>query len=72
MVCGVAVVDDLFEMLLHGPESRAHVVIDIARQVCDSVGEDLLPQRGLVQRLLRIFLALFKIRLSSPRGRWGR
>ncbi len=47
------------------PEPTAQVVVDIRCQVSDPVVEHLLPQRGLLQRLLRLLLAPLEV-LGQP------
>ena len=52
-------------------EPGAQVVVDIGCQVGDSVVEHLLPQRGLLQRVLGLLLAPFQLVLEPVAGRPG-
>ena len=61
----IAGVDLLLDVLADDPEPATQVVVDIGGQVGDSVVEDLLPQRGLLQRVLGLLLAPFEI-LGEP------
>ena len=64
----VAVVDDLLGVLGDRSEAAAQIMVDIRCQVGDSVVEDLLPQRGLLQGLLRILLAPLQFVLQPVPG----
>ena len=64
----VAVVDDLLGVLGDGAEPAAQIVVDIGGQVGDSVVEHLLPQRGLLQRVLGFLLAPLELVLQPVAG----
>ena len=64
----VAVVDDLLGVLGDGAEAAAQVVVDIGGQVGDAVVEHLLPQRRLLQRVLRLLLAPLQLGLQPVPG----
>ena len=64
----IAGVDDLLGVLGDGPEPAAQVVVDIGGQVGDAVVEHLLPQRGVLQRVLRLLLAPLQIRGQPVAG----
>ena len=64
MLRGVAGVDLLLDVLADDPEPAAQIVVDIGCEVGDSVVEDLLPQRSLLQRVLGFLLASLEILLE--------
>ena len=66
----IAVVDDLLGVLGDRPEACPQVVVDVGGQVGDAVVEHLLPQRGLLQRVLGLLLAPFQVR-GQPSRRVG-
>ena len=57
----VARVDDLLGVLGDRAEAGPQIVVDIGGQVGDAVVEHLLPQRGLLQRVLGLLLAPLQI-----------
>ncbi len=64
----VAGVDHLLGVLGDRPEPAAQVVVDIGCQIGDSVVEHLLPQRGLLQRVLGFLLAALELGLQPVAG----
>ena len=70
MLGRVAGVDDLLAVLGDGPEPGAQVMVDVGGQIGDAVVEDLLPQCGLLQRILGLGLAPFEV-LGEPPGLVG-
>ena len=61
-------VDDVLGVLGDDAEPAAQVVVDIGCQVGDSVVEHLLPQRGLLQRVLGFLLAPLELGLQPVAG----
>ena len=66
----IARVDDTLGVLGDGPEPGPQIVVHIGGQVGDAVVEHLLPQRGVLQRVLGLLLAPFQI-LGEPSGVLG-
>ena len=62
----------LLGVLGDGAEPGAQVVVDIRCQVGDPVVEHLLPQRGLLQRILGFLLAPLQVGLQSVPARRDR
>ncbi len=60
----VAGVDLLLDVLADDPETATQIVVDIRGEIGDSVVENLLPQRGLLQRLGGLLLAPLQIDLQ--------
>ena len=57
----IAAVDDLLGVLGDCAEPAAQVVVHVGGQIGDAVVEHLLPQRRLLQRVLRLLLAPLQI-----------
>ena len=67
----VAAVDHLLGVLGDRAEAAAQIVVDVGGQVGDAVVEHLLPQRGLLQRVLGLLLAPLQVGGQPRRGSSG-